>query len=42
MAVVMGTPFDRIECPTATLGIGPVKVTDPNPRSGYISARRVR
>ena len=32
MAVVLGTPFDRVECPTATLGIGPVKVTDPNPR----------
>jgi hypothetical protein len=31
MAVVMGTPFDRVECPTATLGIGTVVVTGPSP-----------
>jgi Collagen triple helix repeat (20 copies) len=29
---VMGTPFDRVECPTATLGTGNVVVTDPSPR----------
>lgn len=29
---VMGTPFDRIECPTATQGTGNVVVTNPNPR----------
>lgn len=32
MAVVMGTPFDRVQCPTATLGLGTVAVTDPDPR----------
>jgi hypothetical protein len=32
MASVMGTPFDRVQCPTATLGIGTVAVTDPDPR----------
>jgi len=29
---VMGTPFDRVQCPTATLGTGNVVVTDPDPR----------
>ena len=29
---VMGSPFDRIECPTATLGTGNVVLVDPNPR----------
>src|SRR4029077_587581 len=29
---VMGTPFDRVECPTATLGIGNIVVIDPSPR----------
>lgn len=28
---VMGTPFDRVVCPTATLGTGNVVVTDPTP-----------
>ena len=32
MAVMMGTPFDRVECMTATLGTGVVVVTNPNPR----------
>jgi hypothetical protein len=32
MAVMMGRPFDRVECTTATLGIGVVVVTDPDPR----------
>jgi hypothetical protein len=32
MAVMMGTPFDRVECMTATLGTGVVAVTNPNPR----------
>jgi hypothetical protein len=29
MTAVMGTPFDRVACPTATLGTGNVVVTDP-------------
>jgi Collagen triple helix repeat (20 copies) len=29
---VMGTPFDRVQCPTATLGTGNVVVTAPDPR----------
>ena len=29
---VMGTPFDRVDCPTATIGTGNVVVTDPSPR----------
>jgi hypothetical protein len=29
---VMGTPFDRVECTTATLGTGNIVVTDPSPR----------
>lgn len=29
---VMGTPFDRVQCSTASLGIGTVAVTDPDPR----------
>src|SRR5262245_27945697 len=29
---VMGTPFDRVECPTATQGTGNVVVTNANPR----------
>ena len=29
---VMGTPFDRVECATATLGTGNVVVTAPSPR----------
>src|SRR4029077_12535072 len=29
---VMGTPFDRVVCQTATLGTGNVVVTDPDPR----------
>lgn len=32
MAQVMGTPFDRVQCPTATRGTGNVVVTDPSPR----------
>lgn len=29
---VMGTPFDRVQCPTATLGTGNIVVTVPDPR----------
>ena len=32
LMTVMGTPFDRIECATATLGTGNVVVTAPSPR----------
>jgi hypothetical protein len=30
--MVMGTPFDRVQCPTATLGTGNIVVTAPDPR----------